>query len=132
MGPNDADIIRVYTKEAAGTVADTTLDSSKDANVVVEVEAGSAVFSAAAKYQTGLVVKDLVDGTLIPFSPPPVSGALSTAPWTTQDAEFVYTITAADLGPHKGHLCQVYAYLLIGVTDFDASFVESPMFLILP
>ena len=36
MGPNDADIIRVYTREGNGTVADNTLDPNIDGKVVVD------------------------------------------------------------------------------------------------
>jgi hypothetical protein len=137
MGPNDVEIIRVFTKEASGTVADTTLDSSADAQVVVEVEAGSAAFGTGGNWKVGIVVKDLVDGTVIPFTLTPttaVSGQLSTPPWDTQAERFRYTIPNANLAQHKGNLCQVYAYLLFGTNaqNFDASFVESPVFLVLP
>ena len=50
------------------------------------------------------------------------------APWSA----FVYTINAADLVPHEGNFCRVYAYLLIGTSNYDASFVESPLFVALP
>jgi NAD dependent epimerase/dehydratase family enzyme len=132
MGPNDAEIVRVYTREKSGTVADVTLDSGSDAAVVVEVEAGSTVFGLGAQYSSGLVIKDLTNGTNIPFTPASVSGTLTAAPWSNQAQSFTYTITAADLAAHKGSICQIYAYLLVGVKDFDASFVESPLFLILP
>ena len=136
MGPNDADIIRVYTREGNGTVADNTLDPNMDGKVVVDLEAGSAIFGNGAKWQLGIVVKDLEDGT-IPFTLTPttaVSGNLNSAPWTSQSETFVYTIPAANLGTHKGHLCQVYAYLLIGTSaaNYDASFVQSDPFLVLP
>jgi hypothetical protein len=137
MGPNDADIIRVYTREATGEVADNTLDPSADAMVVVDLEAGSAVLGNGAQWQVGIVVKDLVAGSVIPFNQTPttaVNGHLGTSPWTTQSETFQYTIPAANLGPHKGNLCQVYAYLLIGTSaaNYDSSFVESEPFLVLP
>jgi len=136
MGPNDADIIRVYTREGNGTVADNTLDPNIDGKVVVDLEAGFAVFGSGAKWQLGVVVKDLEDGT-IPIALTPttaVSGNLNSAPWTSQSETFVYTIPKANLSTHKGHLCQVYAYLLIGTApgNYDASFVESDPFLVLP
>lgn len=132
MGPNDAEVVRVYTREKNGAIADVTLDSGTDAEVVVEVEAGSTVFGVGAQYSTGLVIKDLANGTNIPFTPPSVSGTLTAAPWSNQAQSFTYTIAAADLAAHKGSVCQVYGYLLVGVTNFDASFAESPLFLILP
>jgi hypothetical protein len=132
MGPNGAEIIRVFTRQAGGTISDTTLDPSKDAEVVVEVEAGGTVYGVQGKYSTGLFVKDLIDGTLIPFTPAPAKGALGDPPWTPQATQITYTIKAADLANHKDHLCQVDAYVLIGgMPPFDPSFAVSPTFLIL-
>ena len=54
MGPNEADIIRVYTKAAGSTIADVTLDSAVNAEVVVDVEAGSAVFLSGAQWHLGM------------------------------------------------------------------------------
>jgi hypothetical protein len=113
-------------------VADVTLDSKKDAEVVVEVEAGSVVFGNGTQYKTGLLISDLEAGTTVPFTPAAPAGTMSLAPWTTESYSFVYTVKAADLAAHAGNLCRVYAYLLVGLADFDATFVESPLFLILP
>jgi hypothetical protein len=137
MGPNDADIIRVYTREATGEIADNTLDPNVDAQVVVELESGSAVTFSGAQWQLGIVVKDLVNDGIIPFQLSPttqVTGNLGTPNWPTQSEQFVYTLQAGDLVLHKGNLCQIYAYLLIGVNaaNYDASFVESEPFLVLP
>lgn len=136
MGPNDAQIIRVYTREKGAVIADVTLDSGADAEVVVDVEAGSAAIGTNSKWQLGIVIKDLVNGTTIAFTntPPPLSGSLGAAPWGTQAETFAYTVPSANLAGSKGDLCQVYAYLLIGngLTEYDASFAESPVFLVLP
>ncbi len=132
MGPNHAQIIRVFTRETGSTIADFVLDATKPAEVVVEVEAGATVFSLGAKYTTGLMIKDLETGTSIAFAPAPVSGTLNSAPWSTPSEAFVYHVTPASLAAHKGHLCRVYAYLLIGTANFDASFVESEVFLVEP
>lgn len=132
MGPNHAQIIRVYTREVGSPIADFVLDATKPAEVVVEVEAGATVFSLGAKFTTGFMVKDLETGASIGYTPPAVSGTLSFPPWTSPSEAFVYTISPAALAPHQGHLCRVYAYLLVGVAQYDASFVESELFLIEP
>jgi hypothetical protein len=132
MGPNHAEIIRVYTREPGSTIEDLTLNSAANAEVVVEVEAGRTIFDTGARYRTGLVIKDLETGGSVPFSPAPASGSLTDPPWDTQADSFTYTIAAGDLAGHAGNLCRVYAYLLVGVKDFDASFAESPVFLVLP
>jgi hypothetical protein len=136
MGPNDADIIRVSTRESNGNVADNTLDPGKDAEVVVEVEAGSAIFGTGGQWQVGVHVRDLDGGNIntVLAPTPAMSGHLGTAPWTTQRAIFRYTIPAGNLTAHKGHLGRVHAYLLVGTNaaNYDASFVESDPFLVLP
>ena len=132
MGPNHAQIIRAYTREVGSPIADFVLDATKPAEVVVEVQAGTTVFTSGAKYKTGFLVKDLETGTSIPFNPAPVSGSLDSAPWSAASEAFVYTMTPAALAPHAGHLCRIYAYLLVGAADYDASFVESDLFLIEP
>ena len=62
------------------------------------------------------------------------SGSPGLAPWTAETETFVYTIPKASLAPAKGHLCQVYAYLLIGINaaHYEASFTQSSLFLVLP
>lgn len=133
MGPNEAQIVRIFTRQAGVTVSDSTLDSTKDAEVVFEVEAGEAVFTGQPKYSTGLFVKDLVDGTLIPFTPTPAKGAVGDPPWKPQAAQIVYTIKATDLANHKGHLGEADGYVLIGGNPpYAASFATSPTFLVLP
>ena len=58
----------------------------------------------------------------------------SRAPWAAETETFTYKIPKANLAPAKGHLCQVYAYLLIGINaaHYEASFVQSSLFLVLP
>ena len=138
MGPNQASIIRVSTRELGGHVSDVTLDPNKDAEVVIEVEAGSAVFGVGAHWQIGLHVRDL-DGGAIPFvlSPTPTLHGHMDAPgdaWDHRAKTFRYTIEKAVLGTHKGHDGRVYAHLLVGngPGNYDATFVESEPFLILP
>ena len=136
MGPNEADIIRVSMREANGEVADNTLDPSLNAEVVVEVEAGSAIFGTGGAWQVGVHVRDL-DGSNIGTTLTPTtttSGHLGTAPWTAQRAILRYTVPAGNLTAHKGHLGRVHAYLLVGTNaaNYDATFVESEPFLVLP
>jgi hypothetical protein len=138
MGPNSASIIRVSTRESGGTVADYTLDAAQDALIVVEVEAGAAVFTAGAKWQLGLEVKDLADGTAIAYTLTPTTADKGHMKdpgdvWDQQAKSFSYTVPAANLTAHKGHLGRVHAYLLIGNgPDYDATFTESHPFLIQP
>jgi hypothetical protein len=138
MGPNQADIIRVSTREFGSPVADVTLDPNQDAEVIVEVEAGTTVFGLGAHWRLGMHVRDL-DGGTIPFALAPtttVHGHMNEPgdPWDTPAKDLRYTIGKAELAGHEGHLCRIHAYLLVGTgpANYDATFVESEPFLILP
>jgi hypothetical protein len=138
MGPNQADIVRVSVREFGSPVADVTLDPNRNAALVVEVEAGSAVFGMGAHWRIGLHVRDL-DGGTIPFALTPtatLAGHMKAPgdPWDHPAKTFRYTIEKAELALHEGHLCRVHAYLLVGTgpANYDATFVESEPFLILP
>lgn len=131
MGPSDVEIVRVFARKPASPNADPTLNPNEPAEVAVEAEAGDAIFQIGAPYEVEITVKDLVDGTNIPTTPANVvSGQLSQAPWDKQHVAFVFGISAAELALHKGHLCEVYASVYMGLTNPDASFATSPRFLI--
>ncbi|MFE1802252.1 hypothetical protein ACFW9L_39635 [Streptomyces sp. NPDC059517] len=131
MGPNDTEIVRVFARNTISPSADPTLDPKEAAQIVVEAEAGDAVFRLGAPYEVDVTVKDLVDGTNISTTPAgAVTGQLSQAPWGKQQSEFVFAVAASELDKHKGHQCEVYATVYMGLKDPDASFATSPRFLI--
>jgi hypothetical protein len=138
MGPNQAEIIRVSTREFGSPVADVTLDPNKNAEVVVEVEAGTAVFGMGAHWRLGVHVHDLDGGTLpLVLAPTPTLHGHMNEPgdaWDHPSKTFKYTIEKATLAGHEGHLGRVHAYLLVGTNaaNYDATFVESEPFLVLP
>ncbi|MFI6906121.1 hypothetical protein ACIBKY_32995 [Nonomuraea sp. NPDC050394] len=132
MGPNDVELTQVYTREPNKTIADVTFASTNDFQVVVEAEAGNAIFSGGGQFTTSIVVRDLTANDDIPFAPGSVSGQFGQQEWSREDNSFVYAVKANDLTNRKGHLCEVYAYLLAGIRNHDASLAKSRMFLIQP
>ena len=132
MGPNDAELVRVWTREVGGTIGDETFPHNAAFEVVVEAEAGLAIFNSGAQFQTGLVVRDLYDNTFITVGPPnSFNGSLNSPAWATRAKQFVYTVPAASLGNARlNHVCEVVAHLVIGVATPDVSFAVSPMFII--
>jgi hypothetical protein len=131
VGPNDVEIVRVFARNTTSPNADPTLDPDKAAEIALEAEAGDAIFRIGAPYEVEVTVKDLFDGTNIPTTTAGVvSGLLSKAPWDKQSAVFVFGIAAAELAKHRGHQCEVYASVYMGLQDPDASFATSPRFLI--
>ncbi|MDX1522733.1 MAG: hypothetical protein R3264_13985 [Anaerolineae bacterium] len=145
MGPNDAELVRVFTREVGGAIADVTFPVADDFEVVVEVEAGSAIFGGGTQYETGIVVRDKMAGDTIQATPQLASGAGVPAnpagfgpegmagagtEWLSQANQFVYKVEAAALGGRENHICEVMAFLKVRVTDPDVSFAISPHFII--
>ena len=91
-----------------------------------------------AHWQIGVHVHDL-DGGTIPFVLSPthtLHGHMDEPgdPWDHPAKIFRYTIEKATLGSTRATWAACYAYLLVGTgpANYDATFVESEPFLILP
>ncbi|MEV6170992.1 hypothetical protein AB0L99_22505 [Streptomyces sp. NPDC051954] len=138
MGPNDAQIVRVFSREPKGPIADLTLDPTKDAEIVVEAEAGDTLHQTGGKYSVTLVVRDISDGTAIPATvagapqPNEVKGSFTDANWPNLAAGFDFVISSATLQNHRGHLAQAYGSVLYGTGKPGVTFAVSQPFQILP
>jgi hypothetical protein len=137
MGPNDVELVRVFTRRTGSAIADITFPFNVGFQVVLDAEAGNAIFAGGAQFEVGVVVRDLTDGTVIattpvPPTPPPPSPAHLNAPeWPALANRFVYNVAAGALGAAKeNHICEVLAFLRVNVTDPDVSFARSPLFII--
>ena len=132
MGPNNAELVRVFTRETNAAIADTTLPVSADFDVVVEAKAGSAIHGTGAAFCTNIVVRDITANDDIPPSPAVgFGGAMHTHAWPNVDHQFVYTVPTANLVGRENHLCQVLAFLRVGITNPYVSFAVSPLFLLI-
>jgi len=133
MGPNDAEVVRVFTQRVGATIADVSFPVGADFTVVADAEAGSALHGAGAQFSTNIVVRDITANNNIPHAPAAgFSGAMTSAQWPNLDQKFQYTIASADLAGREDHLCQVLTYLTAGVANPDTSFAVSPLFLLTP
>lgn len=131
MGPNDVEVVRVFTRRAGATIADVTFPVSADFNILAEAEAGSALHGTGAQFATNIVVRDITANTNIPHSPATgFSGAMASAAWQNLDQSFQYTVASADLAGRENHLCQVITYLTAGVSNPDTSFSSSSLFML--
>jgi hypothetical protein len=135
MGPNDVELVRVWTREVGASVADVTFPHNADFQVVVDVEAGTTIFGGGTKYQTGIYVRDLSNFTAIPAAPVPptvtTQDDMGAASWPNTRHQFVYKVAAADLGAaRENHCCEVLAFLRVRVSDPDVTFATSPTFII--
>ena len=127
MSPNDVELVRVYTKEIGGKISDTTLPVSSDFEVIVAAEAGSTIHSRGAQFLTNILVRDLSANDIIPAIPAQaLSGAMSSSAWPELYRALQYKVNKADLAGRENHVCQVIAFLNVGVNDPDVSFALSP------
>lgn len=130
MGPNDAELSRVFTREVGGTIADISLSLTNDFEIVVEAEAGSAIHGGGTAYLVDVVVRDITANNDIPTAPADYKGNMGDANWPNQARQFVFKVSSADLAGKENNICKVTAYLKAGVADPDVSFAESYPFII--
>jgi len=132
MGPNDTELVRVYTREPGDTVADLTLPITANGEVVIEAEAGSTIHGTGAQFETNVVVRDLTANSVIATTPAAgFNGQLNTAAWPAFNQQFVFTIPTANLAGRANHCCQVLAFVTVGIgPNQDVSFAESPVFIL--
>jgi len=128
MGPNDAQIICTFvTKPNGGKLEYDTLRVGDPPNceIVVETAFGNA-FSGTAS-QIGATIIDQTTST--------VAANYGPYNWSAVAGPFTHTfpIAAAALAGRAHHVCQVIAYLQVGIgaNEPDASFAEDT-FLVVP
>lgn len=135
MGPNDAQIVRVFSREPGGDVADATLNPKKDGEIVLEAEAGGTLHGQEGSYRVTLVVRDISDGSVVPVAGSGVvTGQFHKAGqgWEKLTQKFTFTLSSNTLGQHAGHLMEAYGSVQYGATEPGATFAVSPTFMILP
>lgn len=91
MGPNDALIVRVFSREPDGTVADVTLHPQKDGEIVPEAEAGRTLHGLEGAYQVTLGVRDI---TLHSASSAPAHRWSGGVPYPTTSASCGSTVAS--------------------------------------
>lgn len=127
--PNDANTINVYTRDVGAPVSNNVLSITNDFQVVVEVEAGNAIFGGGTAYETGIVVNDSSNHETI-HEENVGPGNMGDANWPIQKTEFVYTVPQAALAGRSNHVCVVIAWLKARVAEQDVSFQTSPQFIL--
>ncbi len=135
--PNDFDLVRVFTRAVGGATAETALPFNANFEVVLEAEAGSALFAGGAQFAIALVVRDLTTnanftiisgGANTPL--PGVNANLNSLAWPSQTREFVYTVAAPGAAA-ENDFGEVLASIRVGVTNPDIEFATSPLFIMI-
>ncbi len=143
MNPNGVEIVRVYTREFGGTIADTTPHVTAPTfhfQVVVEAEAGSVKQGDGSPYRFAIEAFDLTTGNKPPGAFSKVANGYFTggpppAGWPAHSEVFTITLTAAEATAVEDHILRYVASLVTpppgpGVTPQIVSFAESPLFIV--
>jgi hypothetical protein len=128
MNPNDAQLVRVFTTRAGGTIPDRTLKVTDDFDVVVEGEAGAVLGASGAPYDLLLEAFDITAGNnagaAFSFAFAEAFNAANGWPDYTKRQ----TIPAGSLVANH-----IYRYYVVLVSANDiVSFVESEAFVGIP
>ena len=139
MGPNDVELVRVFTRQPAGATADVTFAVNQPFQIIVEAEAGATYMLGGAlvnaTYQVGVTVRDLTDGSTIPVTAPIDASGTIPATWTNAPARSFTFNVAAQPQAKADHCLEVLAFLRVlppATIIPDVSFVTSPLFIIHP
>lgn len=129
MGPNDAQLVRVFPRKMGALITDLAFPSDCVFEIVVEGEAEKAIYAIGAKYEIRIDVIDFSAMTSIVTSAIVATGHLGDAAWPTQTQQLVFPIAAPGT-MNEGHVWKSIASLKIGITNPHTSIAESELFLI--
>lgn len=129
MGPNNAELVRVFTRQTGGVIADMTFPSNIAFEAIIDCEAGAAIHDTGARYEIKINVVDFSAMRSVAKSAIVATGSLGDIGWPNQAQQFVFPILAPG-ALNEGHICKIFASLKVGVANPYASLAESPLFLI--
>lgn len=127
MHDNDAQLVRVYPREEGGRISEETFPSDAEFEVVVEAEAGTTIHGTGAKYFIQIVVRDLIDFTIVKKEN--LEGHLAEEPWDEPVLSYAFLIPSQGTAK-ENHIYEVLASLCVGAKNPNVSFAKSPMFII--
>ncbi len=131
--PNDVEIVRVYTRNPGGEIADVQFHAAAKYEVVVEAECGSTLHGNGGPYWIGVTVSNLTDVTASVKHD--IAAATFGAPlpdWEKFAHQQVFGPFDSDWpGGQTGvHVYQVYAWVKARKVDPNVSLVGPHLFLV--
>jgi len=131
MHANDVEIARVYTRLPKNVIADVTFASNEKCEIVVEAEAGRAVFDHGGPYVIGIAVHDLTDSKVEVHNFEEIDEY--GRKWDTQGYQAIFgPFSLKDISGFTAiqglHCFEVLAYVRSGKNNPDVSFAKSPTF----
>jgi len=103
---NDAELVRVYPRNAGGVVAEETIPTNTAFEIVAESEAGSALFNGGGPYNLILTVEDLATSAVVHnankagFLHEAAAAAGAPPNWSAQTFQFPFQVPAQAVVDH--------------------------------
>jgi hypothetical protein len=129
MGPNDTQLVRVFTRKTGAVVANMAFPFHLAFEAIIECEAGTAIHATGARYEIKIDIVDFSAMTSIVRFAMVAAGSLGDAYWPTQAQQFVFPLAAPGV-LNEGHVWKIFTSLKIGITNPHTSLAESDLFLI--
>jgi hypothetical protein len=129
VGPNNAELVRVFTREAGAIIADVFFPYNTAFEAIIECKAGTAIHALGARYEVRIDVIDFSAMASIVSSVIVADGFMEDVGWPNHAHQFVFPI-AAPGAAKEGHIWKIFASLKVGVVNPYASLAESELFLI--
>ena len=125
---NGCELVRVFTRRVGSPIADDTIKSNEAFQVVIQAEAGQALWNIGGPYRLNLVVRDLTDGTTV--NAVAQVGNFGDANWPGLAMQFAFPAVPAQGAAQQDHIYQAIAVVTAGTVDPIVGFAESDLLII--
>jgi hypothetical protein len=127
---NECELSRVYVRNTGGLVSEESIKDSASFEVVLEAEAGQALFNNGGAYKLLMVLTDLTND-YITFNTNSVSGTFGDANWPGPVLQFPFAVPATGSG-RDDHVFQAMGVVSAGKNDPIVDTEQSDVFIITP
>lgn len=124
---NQVQLEQVYARNGGGATSEESIKDNVPYELVMEAEAGSAMFNAGGAYKLIMVLRDLTTSSTVSVNT--VSGSFGDANWPAPALKRAFPQAAAGAG-RDDHVLQALAVLSAGVHDPSVESEESEVFII--
>src|SRR5689334_7550234 len=110
MGPNDAQLVRVFTRKTGAVIANMAFPYHLAFEAAIDCEAGTAIHATGAWYEIKIDIVDFSAMASIVRFAMVAAGSFGNANWPTQAQQFVFPIAAPGV-LNESHVWKIFASL---------------------
>ena len=125
---NQCELSRVYVRNSGGQVSEESIKDNASFDVVLDAEAGQALFNNGGAYKLIMVLTDLT-GDYVTYANNALTGTFGDANWPSPVLSFPFTLPP--VGPGRDdHVFQAMGVLSAGMSDPIVDTEQSDVFII--